>query len=568
MTEFPLLLAAAVVLSLAAPGGAIAATFDVRFVDGTRSQHLLVIDRDRNDDGNTTVTIDQERTDALKVSVGRDTVGTIPKECRRTFGNGVECPRETVDIIDEVQIRLGNGDDTVITKDVFEPLDIEGRAGADVLMGGRSGDTIDVGEGVRIGDAVPSKMDEADGGPGDDVLRQVIAPRQQRFDGDTLSNGAILRGGIGNDTITASPSHNVDRVPHLAYGIPSATGHNLLDGGSGNDTITGGSGIDNINGDEGDDTIVGNGGGDLIDGRQGADTITSGAGNDLVFAGPGADSVTAGSGNDTVSDGLFVFSSDPDANVTAADGADVFSGGLGQDTLTYTARSSRLELSPNDQTANDGAPGERDQILGFEKVRSGAGNDFLFGLVSLDDGFADDWFGGSGDDLMLSGDGDDRLEGGRGRDTLRAGSGDDVLLTRDGEPDAEISCGSGIDEAFIDLTDPDPVSTNGISSCERIERQPIREEPNVRLRGGTTFRRTAGRVRIPLACLRAARRGCRGAVTLRLGSATHRASYRLRRGRRTTVTLRAPRTGAGTLVAVQRGKTGRRKTTTIQVRIR
>jgi Ca2+-binding RTX toxin-like protein len=134
-----------------------------------------------------------------------------------------------------------------------------------------------------------------------------------------------------------------------------------------------------------------------------------------VFAGPDSDRVDIessaawvidlNSGDDFASPGL---------------GHDLVSGGPGQDTVLYDRRSTGIAVSL-DGVANDGAPGEQDNILTDVEV--------------LD--------GGAGDDLLVGGDGNDFLDGNGGNDDLRGGAGDDAISGHGG--DDTIDGGTGAD---------------------------------------------------------------------------------------------------------------------------
>jgi len=532
--------AAAAVLLALLPSTAAAATINM-LLDQPRTSATLTIQDDRREDADgVRLLVDDGDGDEVRiaiVSVG-DQFGQAVRgfeRCRRASATSFVCPRDVRAALDDVQVFLGNGDDELRVDDVPARFLVEGRGGTDKLQGGPEADTIDVGAGVdrnendlsvtarELAEGGPS-VDVADGGAGDDTLTQTLR------EGDPAQGGALYLGGLGDDTIrTNGRDFTENRF---------ISEDNIVRAGPGNDTVTGSLGADDLQGEDGDDVLTGS------------------SGDDDLAAGRGADRLDAGRGDDRLLDGVGFLSTA--AAPTAADGADTFSGSIGRDVLVYSgSRTARLEVTPNDQTANDGAVGEGDQILGIEDTTLAQGNDFFFGLASLDDNFVDVVTAGAGNDTVLTGDGNDRLNGGTGRDTLRGGSDDDVLFTRDGEPEAVIACDSGLrDEAFIDLTDPDP------TGCELIERRPVLEEPNAELPGPRTLRRRGGRVQVAVRCPRAAKAGCRGTVSLR-GA---RATYRLRRGARTTVALRAA-PGAGTLVARQAGKKGP-KTTTVRVRVR
>jgi Ca2+-binding RTX toxin-like protein len=71
---------------------------------------------------------------------------------------------------------------------------------------------------------------------------------------------------------------------------------------------------------------------------------------------------------------------------------------------------------------------------------------------------------GTGNDTLGGGAGPDVLIGGPGTNIARGQDGNDRLLMRNGVRDGLIDCGTGIDTAVIDRTDPRPVA------CETVQR--------------------------------------------------------------------------------------------------
>jgi hypothetical protein len=133
-----------------------------------------------------------------------------------------------------------------------------------------------------------------------------------------------------------------------------------------------------------------------------------------------------------------------------ASGPTTFVGGppgdTGEDVVEYD-RSTPVAVSIGDG-ANDGAPGEHDDVQGdIEDVTGGSAGDTLIGDAAdnvLVGGDGDDTVsggagndvligdrnvlaGGGGNDSLDGGDGNDELDGGFGTDTLHGGRGDDLL---------------------------------------------------------------------------------------------------------------------------------------------
>jgi Ca2+-binding RTX toxin-like protein len=261
-----------------------------------------------------------------------------------------------------------------------------------------------------------------------------------------------------------------------------------MDGRGGDDTVkdttddagrmlSGGAGNDKVEGYGGDDVLDGGDGNDEVNGNAGNDVVRGGAGDDVVngdnYKSPGNDVIDGGPGLDQIDDWSI-----PDA-------------------ATHPQPTVSL-----DGQANDGRPGETDNVSNVEKltfhvnatftgtdapddaevlnVSEGAstlnglgGNDVLKGADS-----PDTIDGGAGDDDLNGGNGNDTITGGPGKDTIvgdaTAGGcyvigylgtckspwGNDTINAVDGEVDS-IDCGPGQDTANVD---PNDVVTN----CEVV----------------------------------------------------------------------------------------------------
>ena len=174
-------------------------------------------------------------------------------------------------------------------------------------------------------------------------------------------------------------------------------------------------------------------------------SVVGGTGDDDLTAGPSTTELDGGPGND-----ILRGSANPAAVTRVAadmvqDGADQVIGAAGKEIVTYDSRQpgDPVMLSLDDG-ANDGAPGEGDNLVGAideiigsqasdtitgsarnETLRGGSGNlmsaDTLNGLGGNDvlDGF-------SGNDTLNGGDGDDSLYGGTEADVFNGGAGTDT----------------------------------------------------------------------------------------------------------------------------------------------
>ena len=288
----------------------------------------------------------------------------------------------------------------------------------------------------------------------------------------TCTMPAAVRVELGSGDDDAYATNSIP-VPVTLSGGPgadwlqAAEEPGLLDGGEGEDRLEGG---------EGDDLLRGGDGNDTIEGADGRDRIEAGAGDDLLapdgYEHANADSVDGGPGFDRIEGDYSSRFSDTDPPVSIT-----FGGG-----------------------ADDGRPGENDDLRGVEKVWLSVGGTFTgtdaaeeFRLSQV--GTASTMTGGGGDDRLRSGDGEDRLDGGAGNDNVDGGFGDDLLIggpgrdtisgdlaggdcgplwckypygndtiqALDGEVDS-ITCGAGTDTVSADAQDV------VARDCETVER--------------------------------------------------------------------------------------------------
>jgi hypothetical protein len=282
-------------------------------------------------------------------------------------------------------------------------------------------------------------------------------------------------------------SSGKDRLHVYFHGIPESMPIEIH-GGAGDDDIEDSSGDEAsraFSGDAGNDTIRGFGGNDVIDGGDGNDEVDGGAGNDKVYG---------GAGNDTMWGDHY---RDP--------GADVIDGGPGYDTTQDWSKPEDLQNQPSvdvtlDGVANDGRPGEGDNVVGVEKfqmyvVGRFVGSDAAENIniynpgnqgpsTLVGNGGDDTLIGNDFDDTVDGGPGNDHVEGGMGNDSVTGGPGQDVIYgdatassctwyscqipfgndvvyARDGEPD-NIDCGIGTDKAIVDSIDI-------VANCETVD---------------------------------------------------------------------------------------------------
>jgi Ca2+-binding RTX toxin-like protein len=206
-------------------------------------------------------------------------------------------------------------------------------------------------------------------------------------------------------------------------------------------------------------SIAGNAGNDVLaDTRTFAGSPPSSFGPDFGFGfGFGSASLNGGDGSDTLTGGELSNSFEPGAgadrvrggSAPTAPGAQPYKGFLadggnpadfqsqfGPDSVRYDLAGAGVTVTLDDQ-ANDGAPGEGDDIgSDIEQVSGTNANDTLSA-----GGAATSLLGNLGDDTLNGGSGDDSLngggfgaDGGAGSDTLNGNGGNDVLQDSDSSP--------------------------------------------------------------------------------------------------------------------------------------
>jgi Ca2+-binding RTX toxin-like protein len=247
---------------------------------------------------------------------------------------------------------------------------------------------------------------------------------------DTSGYGAMLCALDPNRPVKLYGNAGKDRLGIYFSEVPASIPFELH-GGDGNDELKDSSGQANnskLYGDAGNDTLLGYAGNDYLDGGDGQDEVDGGEGND---------SVHGGTGNDVMWGDHYA---DP--------GSDVIDGGPGLDTTQDWSTPEDLDQQPAidvtlDGKANDGRPGESDNVVAVEKfqmyvvgrlVGSSAseelnihnpGNSGPSTLIGNDGN--DTLYGHDFDDTVDGGAGNDHVEGGYGNDTVTGGPGQDVI---------------------------------------------------------------------------------------------------------------------------------------------
>lgn len=149
--------------------------------------------------------------------------------------------------------------------------------------------------------------------------------------------------------------------------------------------------------------------------------VLGGEGNDTLRGGAGDDTLEGGAGND-------VF-----WTAAESDGADVYVGGLGTDTMSYSGKPA-VAPSTNLVAARVAAGARTNElVVDLEAEASGSDDD---GESGEGDDVRDDievLLGGAGDDTLTMGSGANTAYGGEGDDTLAGGAGSDVLYGEGGD---------------------------------------------------------------------------------------------------------------------------------------
>jgi hypothetical protein len=304
--------------------------------------------------------------------------------------------------------------------------------------------------------------------------------------------------GDGDDHVSFSFS-----PPGLAAEAFGGDGNDLLEG-----YVTGGGPLAQV--------LDGGAGNDKLDGDLGNDVVRGGPGDDEVDGGAGDDRVEGNEGNDTLYGDHY---EDP--------AHDVVDGGAGFDLVSDYDQPGK-DFNPPvaisfDGVANDGRPGENDNLIGVERLESsvhgtfagGPGDDQFFVKANLTEG-PSTITGGAGNDRLTGwdhdetidgGPGDDRVEGGYSDDVLTGGPGrdqifgdsttdtchllsckvpfgNDVINARDGEQDT-IDCGVGQDRATVDAIDV-------VANCEIVDKSGMADPPaDGKLNGPKRYTRKA-----------------------------------------------------------------------------
>lgn len=309
-----------------------------------------------------------------------------------------------------------------------------------------------------------------DGGPGDDVMTGGTEPDEFAWE---PGNDRYVAGPEDTLSYAAAPSAVTvslnDEIPDgIAGEIDDVRGIGTLTGSAFSDRLTvptaGATHSVTVDGRDGNDalttaapgTLIGGDGDDGLAARGRPVELIGGAGRDTLTGGPEADWLDPGTGNDDVDGGAGddTLVAAGDAAGSLRDGDDIFRGGSGEDHMSYASRDATSSAGVSvslDGTANDGSPGERDNVAADVETLTGSdGPDVLLGSPRAD--------------LIHGGSGDDAIDGLAGADTISGGGGSDRINATDGAED-RVNC-DGQPANASDTVTADPVDL--LFNCEAI----------------------------------------------------------------------------------------------------
>lgn len=238
-------------------------------------------------------------------------------------------------------------------------------------------------------------------------------------------------GGEGNDSVYAVAVRSHKCPISGGQGrdrLESGDGRgSYMFGGRGNDVLTDNFGFSEIWGEEGDDVIRAGTNDDRLSGGEGNDRIIGGNGDDVFLPDPGRDVHLGGRGYDSFGSRI------------PGDGPDLLVGGRGSDSVDYICAGCSVSL---DGRANDGNPGEGDNVKSIDSVRLTNADATRAGIVTY-------------------GEGDDFVKGNGQTNYVSVYDGDDAVLVADGKKDF-VTCGNGDDRVVADRIDE-------LRACEDVE---------------------------------------------------------------------------------------------------
>jgi hypothetical protein len=214
---------------------------------------------------------------------------------------GVEGDCVACTVAGSVNVRLGDGRDTIAAATLTRTVVVDLGDGGDTVTTGAGADAITV---VGAGNSVWA-------GAGGDVITGAGEFHGEAGD-DLLDGGGTLDGGPGSDRLkafegTVSGGSGVDSVEFALLGPVRASLDGVANDGVGPlvanvspdvEILIGGAQDDVLRGADGPQTLIGGGGNDVLDGAGGADILEGGEGADTLTGGPGQDQLRGDAGDD------------------------------------------------------------------------------------------------------------------------------------------------------------------------------------------------------------------------------------------------------------------------------
>jgi len=236
-------------------------------------------------------------------------------------------------------------------------------------------------------------------------------------------------GGNGTDTANYSTSLETEGIT-VDLDLDDETGVGEgLGGQAEGDTLQE---IENIHGSRFDDFLFGDAGTNLITGGEGNDTIGGDFGDDFEFGDAGNDVFTQGG---------------------VDNGSDTLQGGEGTDSVLYCDRSVEVSISNND-TADDGEPGELDNVSGIENYSPAGAGDCAVEAVASE---------ATDEPATCS------FDSGTGELTITAGTSGELSLSR--TSGGTILVDDGTDEVGCGSTAPTVTNTSSIEITDPVAEQ-------------------------------------------------------------------------------------------------
>ncbi len=301
------------------------------------------------------------------------------------------------------------------------------------LTGTAGNDIINATQSIAGRPVMTVEADRVTGQAGNDVIEGLGGNDDLNggLGNDTLDGGTdddLLQGAAGADAIEGGANSLTGDTASYAASVLGVTidlnlaGAQVSAGDAGGDIL---SGIENLLGSAKADVLTGDAGDNVIEGGLGNDILNGGdqgaCGDTLSYRNATAaikvslattSAQITGAGTDTIIGFENIIGSKFADRIEGNSVANRLDGGLSIDTLSYASDTVGVNVRLDGSIAS-GGNAEGDQILGFENLMGGAGDDTLGGS--------------SGANIIEGGAGNDTISGFGGRDVLNGGLGIDIV---------------------------------------------------------------------------------------------------------------------------------------------